>query len=422
MPPFAQGSHSGGPRDAAAARQGPRIAHERDETRGTIPMTHDETTSTGAALSADLAELTPAMRATLLEVLVHGELPRVEIARRLHLSRASLTRITRTLVDGGLLAEGGARRVAHTGRPSEMLRVRGEARHFLGIKLTGDTLYAVVTDLRAVPVAASEHRLASREVADVVALIAEVARGFAAEHDGLAAVGVALAGRVLPDADGPVVERSAFLGWEDVPLGRLVTEATALPCAVENDVQALTATEHWFGAGAGIADFSLITVGVGIGCGLVVNDRIVDGANSRSGQISHLIVDESGPECGLGHRGCVSSFLVNDSIVAASGAPGYDEAVAAAREGDAAALAAFESAARALGALIATVVNLVDPRKVVVTGDGIAVVELAGDALRSSLAERLDRDAATVDVDVRTWDFSEWARAGAGVAIRAILA
>lgn len=371
----------------------------------------------------EIAAMSPAMRAALLEVLIHGELPRAEIARRLHLSRASLTRITRSLVDAGLLAEGGTRLMAQTGRPSEMLQLRASARHFLGIKLTGDTLYAVVTDLAAGAVESVERPLASRGVADVVAEIADVARLHAARYPTLTSIGIAIAGRVSQGADGALVERSFFLDWTDVPLGALVREATGLPCAVENDVQALTATEHWFGAGAGIDDLVLITVGAGIGCGLVVNGRPVDGAHSRAGQISHLIVDEAGPRCGLGHRGCASSLLVNSAIVNAYRRPGveYEGVVEAARAGDEIALAAFADAGRALGVMIATVASLVDPQKVVVTGDGIAVVELAGEAMHAAIAERLDRDAAPVDLDVRTWDFSEWARAGAGLAIRALL-
>ncbi|WOF22486.1 ROK family transcriptional regulator [Microbacterium betulae] len=372
----------------------------------------------------EIGEMSPAMRSALLEVLIHGELPRAEIARRLHLSRASLTRITRALVDAGLLAEGETRLMAQTGRPSELLSLRADARHFLGVKLTGDTLYAVVTDLAATIVASTERPLRSREVADVVAEIAETSRAFATEFPGLTSIGIAIAGRVSRARDAAVVERSAFLDWTDVPLGALVREETGLPCVVENDVQALTATEHWFGAGAGIDDMALVTVGVGIGCGLVVNGRPVEGAHSRAGQLSHLIVDEGGPPCGLGHRGCVSSLLVNGSIVAAYGRPDVDYAgvVAAARGGDVRASRVFADAGRALGVMIATVANLVDPRKIVLTGDGIAVVELAGDALRSAVDERLDEDAAPVDLDVRTWDFSEWARAGAGLAIRALLA
>ena len=370
-----------------------------------------------------MAEMSAPMRAALLEVLIHGELPRAEIARRLLLSRASLTRITRQLVDGGFLTEGETRLVGQTGRPSEMLSVRAEALHFLGIKLTGDRLYAVVTDLSARIVAAAEQSIESREPVDVVAQIAAVAREFAEAGHELSAVGIALAGRARQGQGGAVVERSAFLDWTDVALGPLVAEATGLPCSVENDVQALTATELWLGAGAGIDDMALITVGVGIGCGLVVNGEVVEGAHARAGQMSHMIVDEAGPYCGLGHRGCVSSLLVNAAISKAvrRAEDEYEQSVEDARGGDPIALAAFADAGRALGALIAMVVNLVDPKKVVLTGDGIAVHELGGDAMRAALAERLDKDAAEVDLDVRAWDFSKWARAGAGIAIRGML-
>ncbi|MGW8483130.1 ROK family protein [Microbacterium sp. NPDC055903] len=370
-----------------------------------------------------MPEMPAPMRAALLEVLIHGELPRAEIARRLALSRASLTRITRQLVDGGFLAEGEIRLVGQTGRPSEMLSVRPEALHFLGIKLTGDRLYGVVTDLSAQIVATEEQPIVSADPADVVRQIASVAQGFVEAGHDLSAAGIALAGRASQGPDGAVVERSAFLDWTDVPLGSMVTEAIGLPCAVENDVQALTATEHWFGAGAGIDDMALITVGVGIGCGLVVGGRVVDGAHARAGQVSHMIVDEAGPYCGLKHRGCVSSMLVNAAISNAvrRTEDEYAEAVESARSGDAIAQAAFADAGRALGALIAAVVNLVDPKKVVLTGDGIAVYELGGDALRASLAERLDKDAAEVNLEVRAWDFSQWARAGAGIAIREML-
>ncbi|MGM7671597.1 ROK family protein [Microbacterium sp. A93] len=372
----------------------------------------------------EMREMSPAVRAALLEVLIHGELPRAEIARRLHLSRASLTRITRQLVDGGFLAEGETRLMAQTGRPSELLSLRADARHFLGVKLTGDRLYVVVTDLSARIVASVDQALVSRDPADVVGQIADVARGFSAQWPDLVAIGITLAGRVGRRATGALVEQSAFLEWEDVPLGVMVETATGMPCSVENDVQALTATEHWFGAGAGIDDMALITVGMGIGCGLVVGGNVVEGAHARSGQVSHTIVDEAGPHCDLGHRGCASSMLVNDAIVGAYRQAGadYSQVVEAAREGDPIARAVFADAGRALGVLIATVVNLVDPQKVVLTGDGIAVHELGGEAMRAALADRLDREAVEVDLDVRTGDFSEWARAGAGIAIRGMLA
>ena len=388
----------------------------------TSPLTAPVPVVPAAALRIE--DMPAATRATLLEVLIHGSLPRAELARRLGLSRASLTRIARTLVEAGLLAEGETRLRAATGRPSEMLRVRSSARRFLGVKLTGDTLYAVVTDLGAEVTASTEHALRSSAVAEVVRQIAEAAHELAGDGAPLTSIGIAIAGRVRQNPGGAVVEHSAFLDWHHVELARLVREATGLACSVENDVQALTAAEHWFGAGAGLESMALVTVGTGIGCGLVVNGRLVEGGHSRPGQVSHTIVDPEGELCAHGHRGCASTMLVNEAVVAASGRPDatYEDVVGAARDGDPEALRAFERAGRALGVIIAEVANLVDPEKVVVSGDGIAVVAFAEASIRAGIAERLEREAVPVELDVRTWDVSEWARAGAALAVRSLLA
>lgn len=382
-------------------------------------MVADIDTSRDSVYGAGVRDMTPTTRAALREVLTHGELPRAEIARRLDLSRASLTRITQTLVGAGLLNEGETRLLAATGRPSEMLSLRRDALYFVGIKLTGDAMYAVVADLAATIVASVQQPLTSRSVESVIDAIAVAVSEFALRFP-ITSIGIALAGRIQAEKH---VEYSGFLGWADVPLATLVMSATGLPCTVENDVQALTATEHWFGAGAGLDNMALITVGVGIGCGLVVNGRLLDGAHSRPGLVSHLIVDDDGPLCSRGHRGCATCYLISDAIVEASGLPdaSYDTVVEAARGGDAGALQAFRRAGRALGVIAATVANLVDPQKIVLTGDGIPIVEFARAEIDLAIASGLDPEASPVALDVRVWDFSEWARAAAGIAITALI-
>lgn len=326
---------------------------------------------------------------------------------------------------GGFLAEGGTQLRGLTGRPSELLHVVADARHFLGIKLTGDALYAVVTDLCARTVASMEEPLVSKDVADVVTQIAEVAAGYRLEFPDLTAVGVCLAGRIERRRDVSVVMDSAFLGWDDVPLAQLVHQRTGLPATTDNDVQALTAAEHWFGAGAGFDSLAVITIGAGIGCGLVVNGQLVSGAHGAHGLIGHTIVDLDGRECSLGHRGCASSYLLNESIAEAALGPGeeasYPAAVARAEAGDRPALAAFSRAGRALGILIGTIVNVIDPAKVILTGDGLPVYPLARDEVHAAIASTVGSGPPPVDLDVQPFDFDEWARGGAVCAIRHVL-
>jgi len=368
-----------------------------------------------------------ATRDVLLEVLVHGGLPRSEIANRLGLSKASLTRITRSLVDGGLLVEGATELRSSLGRPSELLHVAAAARHFVGIKLTGDHLYAAVTDLRAQVVASHDEPLVSQSVEDTVDQIARVVAELRLGFPTLTAVGVCLAGANHRVNGEQFVIESLYLGWKRVPLAQLVATATGLPTATENDVLALTAAEHWFGAGAGLSSLALVTIGVGIGCGLIVNGELLEGTHGRAGHIGHLTVNQAGPVCDRGHRGCAEAYLTNGAIAGALG-PGpdgvhsYDSALARARSGEPAALRVFEDAGYALGAIIGVVSNLIDPQKVILTGDGLPLYEVASASVEAGMRATLETDFADVDLDVQPFTFGEWARAGAVLAIRTVTA
>lgn len=359
-------------------------------------------------------------RGTLRELLVHGPKSRAEIARELGMSRASLTRVARTLMELGLVAEGAVELRGATGRPSEVLHVRPEGRSFLGFKLTGERLFAVVTDFAARALAEHDEPLESQAVEAVVAQIGRVYERLSAAHPGIAGAGIGLAGDVANMGGHQVVLESPFLGWKETPLADLVRESLDLPVSTENDVRALTAAEHWFGVGAGYESMVLITVGAGIGVGIVVDGKVMIGAGGKAGNLEHLPVDPNGPRCERGHRGCMASYLPNSAIVAALRTPGLDYAsvLDLARGGDPAARQAFRDAGHALGVLVATLANTLDPEKIVFTGDGIAVTELARDEIDAAIAMHRDPGEAPIVIDIQPFEFDEWARAGAVLAIR----
>ncbi|WP_291049162.1 ROK family transcriptional regulator [Herbiconiux sp.] len=366
-------------------------------------------------------ELHDGQRAVLLEVLIHGSMSRAELSRRLGLSRTSLSRLTRELVELGLVAEGETLPIGGRGRPSEMLHIRPEAALFAGIKLTGSALYVAVTDLHAKIVLREDHDLDSRAVDDVVALIGDVIRRLRIAHPRLTAVGVCLAGDVEDVGDRQLVVGSHFLGWDQVALADLVGRATGLPAVAANDVQSLTSAHHWFGAGVGLRSFAVIGLGAGIGAGIVANGTIIKGARGHPGKIGHLPVTATGPRCDRGHVGCVSAYVTVPAILQNAQTDEYSEALASARRGEPLALKAFQAAGYALGTAIATIVDLVDPEKVVVTGEGLAILELAWAAMDEGIAARLDPASEPVPVQARDFDFSDYAWAAAISAIRHIV-
>lgn len=367
--------------------------------------------------------LPDAERGALRELLIHGPLPRAEIARRLGVSRASLTRATRVLMEHSMISEGEVALRGAMGRPSELLVVRHDAHHFLGIKLTGDAVFAVVTDLGAQIVASVEEPLISTSVEDTIDQLVAIHARFAEEFDDIHAAGVCLAGDFARVDGRQIVVVSFFLQWQDVALAELLSARLGIPVTADNDVRALTAAEHWFGAGAGCDSLAVVTVGAGIGSGLVVDGVVVTGHHGRAGRLDHLIVDSTGPSCGQGHRGCASAYLPSEAIVEAVGVDGLDYAgaVELARGGDPAAQRAFDDAGRALGVLIGTILNGLDPEKIVLTGEGLAVVELAGASIDRSIEDVRLPSEHPVPLDIQPFEFTEWARAGAVLAIRSVL-
>lgn len=369
-------------------------------------------------------ELGDAGSRVLLELLLHGSQSRVRLAERVGLSRASLTRIARDLVDYGLVVEGEAELRPTRGRPPEMLHLRPESAHFVGAKLTGDSLYMVLTDLSARVVNEISAPLPNREVADVVALLARVTAVITADVRLTAAIGVGLAGDVAVRGGRAVLERSNFLGWDGVPLAELVGSATGLPTTVSNDVHALTGAHHWFGGLGSHRSLVVYGLGAGIGSGLVIEDELVAGAHGRAGRIGHTRVGGKGRACDNGHEDCVHSFVTMPAIEFNAGvAPGeYAEAVRRAHAGDEAAREAFRAAAFALGAVIADSVNTVDPEVVSVMGEGLDMLDIAPEEVRRALAEYIEQaDPAEVRIERPGFNFDLYARGAAVAAMRQLL-
>jgi len=372
-------------------------------------------------VGAPFPALSEASRSVLVDLLVHGPASRADLARRSGLSPASLTRITRSFVDAGLVSESETTSTKRTGRPSQPMDVNVDQAHLVGIKLSAGQLNLVTTDLRAKLLTERTVPLPATDPRSVVATIAEVVDAEHATDPSICAVGVSLAGPVSPRSE--IVHTSPFLEWSDVPLVAMIRERTGLPAVVENDVRALTAAEHWFGAAAGCSDFVLVTIGVGVGCGIVVDDRLVDGGNGGSGQVGHLPVTEWGPLCERGHRGCVRSYLSSTSISGqVSAAVGrtvdYEEVLAMAGDAQPVARRVVEEAGRALGTVIGTVATVTAPAKVIVSGEGVALAAMVMDITRECARKVQHWTLPEVPIEMAKFTFTEWARGAAVIALR----
>ncbi|MCT9931466.1 ROK family transcriptional regulator [Planotetraspora sp. A-T 1434] len=376
--------------------------------------------------------VTPAATAVFTMVLTEGPLSRVSLARRLGLSSAAVTKAARPLIETGYLRELAAtkRTGLGAGRPASPLAVRADREFFAGVKITEDELIGVVCDLRA-EIRTSAHRPLAGDGVDAVVntlgeLVGELLDGPGGYRHRTRRLGLAISGDV--DRTTGLVRYSPFLKWRDVPLMEHAAKITGLTVTVENDVKALTTAEHWFGEGVGAESFALVTVGTGIGCGLVVNGRMVSGAYGVAGEIGHIGVDMAGPSCHCGGRGCVEAIAGTHAIVRQardhSDLPdmSIDDAVALARGGDQQIRAVFARAGHAIGSGIAAVANLVGPDRIVVSGEGLAAYDLFEAHIRTGFERQAFGAAVQCSLSIRPLPFEEWARGAAAVSIQSLVA
>ncbi|MFC8093323.1 ROK family protein [Streptomyces sp. NPDC057301] len=370
--------------------------------------------------------LSPGERAVAIEVLVGGPLSRTELARRLDLSAGSLTRLTKPLIESGLLVEvpeAGVPAEVRQGRPSQPLDVVADSLSFLGFKITDDMVYGVLTTLRSEIVARHDRPLVTREPAAVVDLLGEMTDALAGDHTRLAGIGIGVGGFV---EDRAVVGESPFLDWREVPLAELVEERTGLPVVVENDVAALVEAETWFGAGRGLDRFVVLTIGAGIGYGLVLGGKRVPYAEEDRGFGRHWIVNPNGPLTPEGARGSAVSLLTIPSIRyqvrAATGRDRtYEEILESAAAGEPMPARVVEEAARALGTLVAQIANFVLPQKILLAGEGVGLMDVAGKTVTETIRAQRHPLAASIDLETKVSDFHDWARGAAVLAIQVLV-
>lgn len=355
-----------------------------------------------------------------LQVLLNGPISRSEIARRLNLSQGSLTRLSSPLIENGLLIEVEEQANGRAGRPSRPLDIVSDSQHFIGIKLTGDQVFGATTNLRANAIASDSLPLSSRDPVDVIKTINQLVESLSKHAPSITAIGVGVGGLVSEHSD---VITAPFLGWSNVQLGSMLEKATGIPVNIENDLTALTELEHWFGAGQGYRNFAVLTLGAGIGYGLVIHDEIVTDLDSGLGLIGHWPLDPYGPICPSGHRGCARSVLTELAIaqsvsIAMHRQVNYQEALDLARTGEPAAKRIIDDAGRGLGRLIAAISNLTSPERIILSGEGVHLAEVAADAIQDGIREDRNPNARKIDLVTTQGNNIEWCRGAAVIAIQ----
>ncbi|HKC27601.1 MAG TPA: ROK family transcriptional regulator [Jatrophihabitans sp.] len=344
-----------------------------------------------------------AIRAHNLSVMLRhihhdGALTRAELTQRLGVSRSTVGALVADLTQLGLVDElvpiGGAR----VGRPS----------HVVGPHSTGPIVFAVDIDVAHVTVAAvglggavlgreavpcePEHSSPEAVVQLVIDTLPRL-RDASAPGAAMVGVGVSVPGTV--DRHTGHIGFAPNLDWHDAPFGARLAELlpTGVTIAVGNDADLAVLAEHSRGGARGIDDVVFLLGRVGIGAGIIANGRPLRGHDGYAGELGHNVVDETGPECHCGKRGCVETYIGEGALLRLAGRPQppSDEATAAvfadARRGDSSALRAVRCVAQSLGRAIASLVNTLNPECVVLGGYLSDLLDIARPEVVQALRE-----------------------------------
>jgi predicted NBD/HSP70 family sugar kinase len=373
-----------------------------------------------------------------------GLIPRVDVARELGVSQASVSALASELIDSGFLHELDRARPEGDpvrGRPPVALGVRPDAGLVAGIKLSDRGHSAVILDFAGALVAeASMPRRAILRAArqPLEVLVAETAAVFdaALAAGGLSRADIACVGLGLPGLVDHVAGRalwSPLLEVRAVDLRAALTARLGVPCEVDNDVNLLTLAELWFGAGRALADFVVVTIEHGVGMGLVLNNRLHRGALGLGMELGHTKVRLDGALCRCGRRGCLEAYVADYALVREAGAAldlgdaamatvpeVLEELFRQAKDGNAAAAQIFQRAGRYLAMGLSNVVNLFDPSRIILSGEKMRHDYIYAEAVMEEMrALTLDLGRPAPPVEVNVWGDLVWARGAAALALDA---
>jgi len=207
-------------------------------------------------------------------------------------------------------------------------------------------------------------------------------------HGDVEAIGVGVPG--LFDRSTGAIELFPNLpgAWPGFPLRARLGGHFGRPVAIINDARAFTLAEGTLGAGRGCRTLVCITLGTGVGGGVLIDGRLHLGANGRAGEIGHQVVVEDGPPCGCGNRGCVEPLAWAETLARLAGRATAAEVYAGAADGDERCRAAISEAARYLGLGLANVTTVLVPDRIVVGGGISAAGELLLEPLRAAVRAR----------------------------------
>lgn len=313
-----------------------------------------------------------------------GPISRIQIAEISGLAPASITKITRQLLERGLIKEI-AQQASTGGRRAISLTTECNLFHAIAIKLGRDEIDIALLDLTGCVLGHYHAPFSYKSPSELTAKLITQLRDFITQHENslaeLIAIAISLPG--LVNSDSGLVEYMPNFKRQQLPLSQLIKDEFNLECFIGNDTCGQALAEYYFGISKACRDSLLVSIHNGTGAGIIVNGRVFLGHKRNVGEIGHIQIDPLGAQCQCGNFGCLETLVSNPAILnqfhTLLGA-GHDSCLknhpdisitdicSAALEGDELAKQVLSNVGHHLGKAIAITVNLFNPEQIVISG------------------------------------------------------
>ncbi len=237
---------------------------------------------------------------------------RADISKITKLTPASITKITKELIEKGILFEGELSENT-LGRPSISLKINKEAGYFIGFYLAPKHIISFFTNYIGEVISTLETKILDFSKNSILNIIDIHIESFKKMNSNILGVGIALNGVV--DSDKGISIFSPHYNWKNFGLKKFLTEKYHYPFSLDNDVRLMALGELEHGAAKGENNFILININDGIGAGIIIDKKIYSGSQHFAGEIGHIKVSEENTLCSCGKTGCLESFLSNENTI-----------------------------------------------------------------------------------------------------------
>ncbi|MFJ8132238.1 ROK family transcriptional regulator [Streptomyces hydrogenans] len=341
----------------------------------------------GSQTSLHRANLERVVRA----VRMAGSLTQAEIARSTGLSAATVSNIVRELKDGGTVE---VTPTSAGGRRARSVSLSGDAGIVIGVDFGHTHLRVAVGNLAHQVLAEESEPLdvdasAAEGFDRAEQLVNRLIEATGIGRDKVIGVGLGVPGPI-DVSSGTLGSTSILPGWGGINPAEELSARLGVPVHVDNDANLGALGELVWGSGRGVKDLAYIKVASGVGAGLVIDGRVYRGPGGTAGEIGHITLDESGPVCRCGNRGCLETFTAARYVLPLlqpSHGPDLtmERMVQLAREGDPGCRRVIADVGRHIGSGIANLCNLLNPSRVVLGGDLAEAGELVLAPIRDSV-------------------------------------